>query len=248
MAEQEVVSSNETQTPTTKGKKAKKTASIYFRKNKKGKPTNALLWCIKVFIAPFVRLFYPYKYYGEKLPDGAAVIIGNHYRAIDPMYPLCATWEPIHFMSKKSLLTKPVLRKLLKWVRVIGVSRDGTDIRATMDSIKCLKNGEKISLYPEGTRNKTGDDFQPFKGGAALMAIKAKVPIIPFVIYKRSHMFKRTHVLIGKPIDLTEFYGIKMTEDKIQEADQKLFDTMVELRNNHKIYLENKKSKKVTAN
>ena len=247
MAEENIVASNDKKTANKKEKPAKK-PSIYFRKNKKGKPVNGLLRFIKIFIAPFVRLFYPYKYYGEKLPDGAAVLIGNHYRAIDPMYPLGATWDAIHFMSKKSLLTKPVLRHLLKWIRVIGLNRDGTDVRATMDAIKCLKNGEKISIYPEGTRNRLGDDFLPFKGGAALIAIKAKVPIIPLVIYKKSHMFKRTHVLIGKPIDLTEFYGVKMTEDKIKEADQKLFDTMVELRKNHKIFLESKKMKKVAAN
>jgi 1-acyl-sn-glycerol-3-phosphate acyltransferase len=247
MEEKNTVTPVEANVSAEKNEKTKKVASIYFRKNKKGKPVNAVLWAIKVFIAPWVRLFYPFKYYGEKLPDGAAVLIGNHYRAIDPMYPLCGTWEPIHFMSKKSLLSKPFLRKLFRWVRVIGVNRDGTDIRAIMDSIKCLKNGEKISLYPEGTRNKSGDDFQPFKGGAALMAIKAKVPIIPLVIYKRSHMFKCTHVLVGKPIDLSEFYGVKMTDDKIAEADQKLFDTMVGLRKEHAAFLEAKKSKKAEA-
>ena len=230
-----------------KNKSNKKTPSIYFRKNKKGKSVNGLLSFIRIFIAPCVRLFYPFKFYGEKLPDGAAVLVGNHYRAIDPMYPLCATKEAVHFMSKKSLLEKPVLGALLNAVRVIGVSRDGSDIRAMMDSIKCLKNGEKISLYPEGTRNKSGDDFQPFKGGAAVMAIKAKAPIIPIVIYKRSHMFKRTHVLIGKPIDLCEFYGVKMSDEKIAEADQKLLDAMLALREEHTAFLEAKKSGKAKA-
>ena len=71
----------------------------------------------------------------------------------------------------------------IRWIKGIPVNRDGNDVRALLDCLKCLKNGEKISIYPEGTRNKTGEGMLPFRHGAAAMAIKAKVPIIPVMMY-----------------------------------------------------------------
>ena len=107
-----------------------------------------------------------------------------------------------------------------------------------------LKNGDKIVIFPEGTRNKTNAEMLPFKHGASAMAIKAKAPIIPVVIYKRPKLFCMTHILIDDPIELSEYYDRKLTEEDFVEADNKLRNHMLEMRRKHTEYLENKKKKK----
>ena len=86
-------------------------------------------------------------------------------------------------------------------------------------------------MFPEGTRNKgEGDDFLPFHGGAALLAIKTKTPVIPFVICNRPHIFRVTHVVFGEPMELKEFYGRKLTQADYEAADEMLRNRLYELR------------------
>ena len=229
-------------------KKEKKKYSILFKKNRKGRSTSGLLKFLRVIFIPFYFLLKPFRFYGnKKVPDGACVFVGNHYTLFDIVYPACLTWDGIHFLSKKENMNVPVLGGLCRAVKVISVNRDGNDVRALLDCFKCLKNGEKISIYPEGTRNKTERELLDFKGGAAMMAIKAKAPIIPMAIYKKPRFFRMTHIIVGEPFELSEYYGVKMTEETLAEADAKLYQKILDLKAEHTRFLEEKKSKKKKA-
>ena len=173
------------------------------------------------------------------------IYIGNHYSLWDIFYPAHTTWEGIHFLAKHSVLEAPVIGAWARRVGVIGAQRDGSDVRTLMDSMKVLKNGEKISIFPEGTRNKTSDEeFLPFHGGAALLAIKTQTPVIPFVICNRPRVFRRTHVVFGEPMEFTEYYGKKLSQADYDEAEEKLKNKLYELREEHRGYLRSKKKRK----
>ena len=64
------------------------------------------------------------------------------------------------------------------------------------------------------------------------------------MIYKKPRYFRMTHVLVGKPIELTEYYDRKLTEADYAEADAKLYKIMLDLRTAHKEFLDSKKRKK----
>ena len=229
---------------TTITEKKKKKYSILFKKNRKGRPRSLLLNFLRVIFVPFYFLVKPFRFYGNrKVPEGACVFVGNHYTLFDIVYPTCLTWDGIHYLSKKENERAPVLGTLCRAVKVISANRDGKDVRTLLDCFKCLKNGEKISVYPEGTRNKTDAEMLPFKHGAAVMAIKAKVPIVPVVLYSKPRFFRCAHVLVGDPVDLSEFYDKKLTGKEILKADDKIRQIMLDLRKEHKEYLENKKKK-----
>ena len=229
---------------TEKTKRSKK-ADITVKPNKKGRHIMKLLNVLRVMVIPFYWIFKPFRYYGNrKVKDGACIYICNHYGLMDPAFPACTTWEGIHFIAKKEVEKMPLIGFLFKKVKGISVNRDGNDVRALLDCFKCLKNGEKICIFPEGTRNKTGVELQPFRHGAAAIAIKAKVSIIPMMIYKKPKFFRMTHILMGEPIELTEYYDKKLGEAEYEEADKKLYDIMLELRKKHTEFLESKKKKK----
>lgn len=236
---------DEKQEQTGGKKKTEKKRSITVPANKKGRHVMGMLNFLRIIVIPFFWLCLPFRFYGKrKVKDGACVYVCNHYRIWDIVYPACTTWEGIHFLSKKSVVNNWFMKVFCRGVKVIEVNRDGNDVRAVMDSLKCLKNGEKISLFPEGTRNKIGAEMLPFKAGAAVMAIKAKVPVVPMMIYKKPEPFRLNHILIGEPFEFTEYYDKKLTEADIREADEKLLNLLLGMRRDHAEFLATKKGKK----
>ena len=234
-----------TQTETKNKKKAKKISTITVKANKKGQHKMRFLNFLRIFLLPICKCIKPFRFYGNhKVKDGPYVYIINHYSLYDPIYPAATTWEGIHFVAKSEIFNKPGLSWFLRTVKAIPANRDGNDARVMMNCLKCLKNGEKVAVCPEGTRNKTQEDFLPFHPGAAAMAIKAKVPVIPMVIYKKARVFKMAHILIGDPIELSEYYDKKLTADDLMEAVEKLRQRMILMRNEHRVFLENKKKGK----
>ncbi len=238
---------DEKQLPAAEGKnkKSKTKTEITVKANKKGKHVMKLLNVLRVLILPLIRLVKPFRFYGnKKVKDGACVYVCNHYTLLDPAYPAATTWEGIHFVAKKENFEAPVLGGILRKLKAISANRDGNDVRVLLDCFKCLKNGEKIAIYPEGTRNKTDEEMLPFKHGASALAIKAKVPVVPMMIYKKPRFFRTAHILIGEPFEFTEYYDRKLTSEDYAEADEKLRAIMLEMRRAHTELLNAKKKKK----
>ncbi len=224
--------------------KTKKKAEITVKANRKGRHIMPFLNVLRVIVIPVYWIFKPFRFYGNrKVKDGACVYVCNHYGLMDIAYPACTTWEGLHYIGKKEVLSMPVVGWLFRLFKGISANRDGSDVRVLLDCFKCLKNGEKIVIFPEGTRNKTGVELQPFRHGAAAIAIKAKAPIVPIMMYKKPRYFRMSHILIGEPIELSEYYDRKLTQEDYNEADAKLFETMLALRRNHTEFLESKKKK-----
>ena len=228
-----------------KQKKAKKAKSITVKANKKGRHINPMFIFLRVVGMPFYYLLKPFRFYGNRrVKDGACIYVQNHYTLLDVAYPIATTWEELHFVAKKETFSTFFFGFLARTTKAIAANRDGSDVRTLLDCLKCLKNGEKLCIFPEGTRNKTDEEMLPFHSGAAVMAIKCKAPIVPIVIYNKPKFFRCTHVLIGDPIELSEYYGKKLTEEELSQVDEFLRNRMIEMKREHTKYLENKKNKK----
>lgn len=228
-----------------KTKKTKKKTEITVKANKKGRHVMPLMNVLRVLIIPFYRLLKPFKFYGNKrVKDGALIYVCNHYTLLDAIYPAATTTEGIHYLAKKENFEAPIIGFFIRKVKGIAANRDGNDVRAVLDCFKCLKNGEKLCIFPEGTRNKTDEEMLPFHHGAAAIAIKCKTPIVPMVLYKKPRFFRMTHVLIGDPIEFTEYYGKKLTDTELTAVDESLRERMIAMRREHTEFLQNRKHKK----
>jgi 1-acyl-sn-glycerol-3-phosphate acyltransferase len=226
-----------------KAPKTKKELTV--KANKKGKHVMVTLRVLKIFVYPILRLIKPFRVYGhKKVKDGACIYVSNHYALLDPIYVVSTTSEGVHFVGKKEVFDIPVVGWVAKKCRTICANRDGHDVRAILDCFKCLKNGEKICIYPEGTRNKTSEPLIEFRHGAAAIAIKSKTPVVPIMIYKKPRFFRMTHVLIGEPLELSEYYDRKLSEEEMQQADELLKNELLRLHSEHTEFLASKKKKK----
>ena len=190
------------------------------------------------FAAGVLKVFLPYKRHDETAgyEDRPYVFLCNHYSMIDVMFPAVAVKKPLHFMANKDLWDNGFLRWFCNKSRCIPVSRDGAsgDVKAIMQAMKYIKNGENILIYPEGTRNRQKEGLLPFKGGFAAIAIKTKTPIVPIVQSSKPGLFKKIHVTYGKPIEFTEYYGCKLTDENIAECEEKIRSVMLEMHSRYR--------------
>lgn len=197
---------------------------------------------------PFLyRPIFPYKKYGhtELFTDRAYIFVGNHLSVLDVVFPAISTNRAVHFMAKKVLFEKGLMKWFVNKCECIPVNRDGTDVKAVMQAMKYLKAGENVVIFPEGTRNKTSERFLPFRGGATAISIKTKTPIVPMVQVKKIRIFRKAHVLIGEPMEFTEYYDKRLTEEDIQKCDDLLRDKLSEMYDELTEILAKKRGKKL---
>ena len=128
-----------------------------------------LWWILRVCLAIY---HWPSFIGRENLPAGPCVICANHSGFADPL------WVFLHMgiknlpwtMARKSLFEKPVFGPFLRTFRAFPVDRDHPDMAAVKKSLSVLKNGERLLIFPEGTRIKKGKKSEP-KSGAVMLAL-----------------------------------------------------------------------------
>lgn len=191
----------------------------------------------------FFSLLCPVKFYGkDNIPKGKAVLISNHIHALDCGFIARIYNKDIYFLSKKELFERKIVGKILKSYGAIPVDRDNPDMQSMLACLRVLKDGHKLVIFPEGTRNKSGTTvIQPIMGGAMIFAIKAKSPIVPIIISGKPKIFRKTHIIIGESFELSEFYGVKIDDEVIANLEKTVKEKMVLLQ---QMLFEKKKSKK----
>ena len=158
----------------------------------------------------------------ENIPEGPAVICCNHSNLTDPIWVLLGLWldRMPASMAKKEALEAPVLGRFLRFMGAIGVDRGAADINAVKLSLKALRDGNKLLVFPEGTRVRPGKIVEA-KTGAALLANRAEVPMLPVFLTRNKKIFCPMKVAIGKPF-YVEKAGNRITQQELQDATDRL--------------------------
>ena len=157
---------------------------------------------LNCIIYPFFNLVHPVKVLGrEHIPEGSVMICCNHTSDSDPLYLAFAFGlkNQLRPMAKIELLRVPVVGWLLSKAGIFGVDRGKSDVGALKQAMQFLRSGEKVLIFPEGhrVRESRGDVSQP-KAGAAMLAVRCGVPILPVYIPEKKRWFRRTPVVIGE--------------------------------------------------
>lgn len=180
-------------------------------------------------LSVIANALYPCKIYGKvNLKDGNGVIVSNHFSIIDCVHYLNLNKEKPYFLAKKEACNNKFTAWLLGSYGAIPVDREKPDLKAMLSVIKVLKSGEKIVVFVEGTRNKTGtNELQEIKAGAGLFAVKVKCPIYPVMMLNKPKIFRRTKIIIGKPFELSDFYDKKLFEEDYRIMDDIIKEKMI---------------------
>ena len=165
----------------------------------------------------------------ENMPkNGAAIMCANHISLLDGPTVVAYTKRKVDILGKDDLFKN----KFLKWfwgkLLLHPIKRDSADLGAIKISLKLLKEGKLLMLFPEGTRNGIKKGLKP-KNGAVVMAIKAGVPIIPIGIKGNFKPFRRMTINIGKPIDYGEYKDKINDKELMDKLTKELMDNIIDL-------------------
>lgn len=146
----------------------------------------------------------------ENVPEGGAVLAGNHVSYLDPILLWSGSPRPVRFMAKKELFSG-WMGFLLERFWAFPVDREGADRAAIQRATEELRAGDLVGIFPEGTRRE-GDEPGEVHGGAAFVAMRAGVPVVPVAFVGTDTAWPRG-VRLPRPARVTIKYGAPVHPD-----------------------------------
>lgn len=171
----------------------------------------------------------------------AAVYAVNHLSYMDT--PVLFSKLPFQFriLARQDLFKIPFIGWYLRRSGQIPV--DNTSLRSTLGSlnrgVRALQSGMPLVIFPEGSRSTDGH-LQPFMSGPALIAVRAKVPIVPLALIGTEellpmhtyHFTPRPLLLIvGEPISTTDY-----TSKTVSVLTQRIYEEISRMYYEHSGY------------
>jgi len=168
-----------------------------------------------------------------------AVVVCNHRGPIDPAFVGLACDGPVHWMVAKEYFSYPLFGPMLRYLEAVPTGRRGIDTAATKQILRYAGSGEMVGVFPEGRINTTDQVLLPGHTGAVVIALKARVPIVPcFVsgspydpVKMHGFLFKRARTVlrIGEPIDLTPYFDRADDRDVQEELTRRVLKAIAAL-------------------
>jgi 1-acyl-sn-glycerol-3-phosphate acyltransferase len=150
------------------------------------------------------------------LPRGSgAIIVGHHVSYLDPVFVMAVMRpRPIRYMGKEEFFSfNPLIARFAAWVGVFPVKRESADMVAVKRTVRMLKRGELVGIFPEGTRVRSEDQEVKYHEGVALIAQLADAPVIPMRLWgvervrpEGTRLFHpvKIRLCFGKPVYISE--------------------------------------------
>jgi 1-acyl-sn-glycerol-3-phosphate acyltransferase len=158
----------------------------------------------------------------EHVPDtGGAVMAINHTGYMDFTFAGLAAHPKrrlVRFMAKDAIFRHPVAGPLMRGMKHIPVDRHA-GAASYSAAVTALRAGEIVGVFPEATMSPSLE-LLPFKQGAARMAIDARAPILPMILWGSQRVLGYSHrkpltqrrlpitILIGEPLVVADGEGV----------------------------------------
>lgn len=138
-------------------------------------------------------------------PTGSLVIVSNHASNYDPPIVSNSVRRPVAYMAKEELFKIPIFSKAIQLYGAYPVSRGSSDRTAIRAALKYLDDGWAVGIFLQGTRTPDGRITDP-KRGAALLAAKAKAPILPVCLWG-TQAIEQKGSITPRPVPVTVRIG-----------------------------------------
>jgi len=178
----------------------------------------------------------------EHVPrDGAFILVANHISLFDPLIVGSTAGQLagrlVHFMAKQEVRRWPVIGWLATQAGVYFVRRGEGDRAAQRLSLELLASGEAIAVFPEGTRSRNGVLGEP-RNGAALLAMRSGVPVLPVSITGSNRIIprgarlprrSRVTVRVGEPFLLTRQASGRIDRQELAAGTERIMRAIAAL-------------------
>jgi 1-acyl-sn-glycerol-3-phosphate acyltransferase len=178
--------------------------------------------------------------------EGGIIVAANHTSWFDPPVVAFVLWEadrPPRFLGKEAVFRIPVVGAIIKHAGQIPVYRETADAASAIrDALAALGRGDCVVIYPEGTMTRD-PDLWPMTGktGAVRLALASGRPLFPMVQWGSQDVMrpyvkefrilprKTITVVVGDPIDLSDFSGREPDAAILEEGTERLMDAITAL-------------------
>jgi 1-acyl-sn-glycerol-3-phosphate acyltransferase len=176
-------------------------------------------------------LAYGIRYTGiRNIPQrGGVLVVSNHQSHFDPPLVGMGCHRRMNYLARSSLFTFGPFKWLIDSLDAIPIEREGIGLGGIKESLRRLKRGEIVVMFPEGTRTRDGN-VGTFKPGFTTLARRSGAAILPvgiegaFAIWPRWHKLPRLgpiHVHYGEPITPEEIAKLN-EEDLLVEVHRRV--------------------------
>lgn len=184
----------------------------------------------KIVTSIFFSVFFKVKLIGrENIPEkGPVVLCANHRSMTDMFFIACFINRWIYWMSKHELHKNKLLALILKLLGSFPIRRGKANVESFKTAYKLLEEGHIIGIFPEGTRVKAKKKIV-IHDGAALIAQKKKVPVLPVAISGKVRLFGNITVIYGKPMMLKNGAESENGSEQLKENSRMIMDEIYRL-------------------
>lgn len=168
----------------------------------------------------------------ENIPtEGGVLVCSNHQSFFDPVLVGIGFKRRLNYLARKTLFRFFAFRWLIEFLDAIPIDREGGGLGGLKETLKRLKHGELVLIFPEGTRTRDGE-VAALKPGFVALARRGKAPLLPVAVdgaydaWPREARFpslSQIHVWIGEPMppDLVQSLS---DEQLVAELERRIRD------------------------
>ncbi|MFC1657245.1 lysophospholipid acyltransferase family protein [Candidatus Moduliflexota bacterium] len=170
---------------------------------------------------PLLNIFFRLRGEGlENIPAaGPFILAANHVSYLDPLVLGATCPRPVHFIMLQEFWEKPVIGWIARKSGSFPVDQQGSAAGALRRALGVLRSGKVLGIFPEGGRSTDGS-LQRGKGGAALLVMKAGVPLLPAAIVGADRALPKGRAF-PRPARIIVRYGRPITVPPPSSPDQK---------------------------
>ncbi len=169
-------------------------------------PSTSALYRLRGPAARFIRRrFDIHLHHEERVPlHGPVILAANHTGWYDGPFMTVLSPRPAHVLTKEEMFEGRG-RWFFEWAGQIELDRRNPDPAAVKTSLRVLRAGRALGIFPEGARG--NGEYDRIRGGTAYLALVTGAPVVPVTLFGTRQPGEDSHAKPAKGARIDIVYG-----------------------------------------